>query len=371
MEKKSILLVIFTITLYLAAVVNGLIITEDTVIDIGNKNETGPIYVYDTPPDHTVVDYLSGYTTSYYAYDQSVLNHEGGHIGYHYGYSNSTLNFWGGIIELPEAYENSIFNFYNGLLFSAGAYNSATINVIGTDYIFEGNIHNDAKFNQYSGTSYVVAYDNSKVNIHGGTCTVSANDNAMAEIWGGSGWAGAEDDDSEINIHDCSGLSVESSGGLVNIFGGNLISDTIFNSVGLINIHGGGHELVSSFLGTINIFDGAINGFELHDNSDAIINLYGGDIDAALSTYISIEHGTMNIFGYEFQFDPLGNPSNSNDPAFLSGYLSDNTPFRIYLTEEEYNTNIVLHEIPEPYSFSLLLMGGLALRRRGLRGRRD
>jgi hypothetical protein len=106
---------------------------------------------------------------------------------------------------------------------------------------------------------------------------------------------------------------------------------------------------------TLNVADGIFQGgaltfIRMWDSS--ILNLSGGLYN---HTWIYPGAGTVNIYGRDLNWT-------IDSEKRLHGYWADNTEFLITFARIE-NANIILHEIPEPFTISLLLIGILGVRK--------
>jgi hypothetical protein len=126
---------------------------------------------------------------------------------------------------------------------------------------------------------------------------------------------------------------------------------------------------------TINISGGVVHTAQINNDSTTNVtggvcwnvevgggkfNISGGQITGS---GIYVGSGVVNIYGYGFEYDPYHTPN-------LTGFWSDNTPFGInfwapgYTQPHNSYDYVVLHEIPEPTTLSLLGLGAVILRKR-------
>lgn len=183
---------------------------------------------------------------------------------------------------------------------------------------------------------------------------------------------------------------VQNNGTVVNMIGGQVgylhmynastfnmsggqIEDSIFTSnSSTFNLSGGTLEITGfEFDGNVNISGGNITGSGKFANfpvGGCVVNITGGNLNfyslmpyGELNIYGGLLNignfgwgdGTTNIFGYGFNYDPVG--------QVLTGYLSDHNQFTInQLSSFEYQH---INLIPEPVSLCFLAFGWLFLRR--------
>lgn len=114
---------------------------------------------------------------------------------------------------------------------------------------------------------------------------------------------------------------------------------------------------------TIEIIGGDIS--RLYANDSSIFNIHGGRfgwLDSAFDTLLTANiSGVFNIFGYGFTYTPAEVGEGS---FLLKGFWRNGDPFRVGLTDRVYSNHVILHEVPEPCTLSLLALGGLLLRRK-------
>ncbi len=103
----------------------------------------------------------------------------------------------------------------------------------------------------------------------------------------------------------------------------------------------------------LNMYGGSI--YRIVPGDSSMVNLYGGDL-----TYfagVSVD-SIINVYGYDFSTFMI-----SDAHIGLAGLWADNTPFSFYF----YRTavmpeQVVLHEIPEPGTVLLLVLGSMFFR---------
>ena len=143
----------------------------------------------------------------------------------------------------------------------------------------------------------------------------------------------------------------------VTMTGGDISYVNIYDTANL-NCSGGEILLVTTYnnsKATINSDSGA--GFDLYNNSQ--VHLYGGGFSNSALIYDNAE---LHIYGYYLEYIIAG-------PDWVEGFWQPNDLFfRIFIRNSPYGTlrnNIFLHEIPEPSTFSIMVLLALFARRRG------
>jgi len=234
---------------------------------------------------------------------------------------HTTVNMTGGMIWDPGdpqggmfTYDSSTVNILDGLVLVLHTYNSSTVNVRG------GSIGRDA-----SGAGTVVtAKDSSVINVYEG-----------GRVAGGTGGA--------CELYDLSTM---------NVYGGGL-SPFLF----------------AQDYSVVAIYDGFVSHITASDRST--VNIRGGYIGSSLGGFFCSPSATVNIYGYDFEYNPKWRWSDDliYGPRWVSkltGRGFDGTPIEITgIADPSKYPNI--HLIPEPTTFLLLGLGGLALLR--IRGR--
>ena len=157
----------------------------------------------------------------------------------------------------------------------------------------------------------------------------------------------------------------------VNMTGGNLGVLYAYDT-STFNLQGGLSGSVLQFYGasTINITGGTINGgINMYDNS--VINITGGTLagfNLADSTVANLwggqiggiySHNIVNIYGRNIVIEPYGTTD-----KLIHGFWGNGTPFSFVAWRAvPYNSQFVIHEIPEPATFCLFALTSLILRR--------
>lgn len=123
---------------------------------IGNGDVYDWVYVYDTPPDHTVVDMHGGSVFAFITYDSSTVNIYGGELERGIvAYDSSTVNIHRGSVTIDGSLftDSSTLNIFGGdvLLGHSCVADSSTINIFGGDVLFH----------------HLYAEDSSTINIYG------------------------------------------------------------------------------------------------------------------------------------------------------------------------------------------------------------
>jgi len=139
-----------------------------------------------------------------------------------------------------------------------------------------------------------------------------------------------------------------------NFQGGHIGSTLQFYGTSTVNISSGtingGFNMYGNSV--INITGGILPGFDLVGSS-TVANLWGGQISGIYS------QGIVNIYGKNIVIE-----SYNTDSKRISGFWKDGTAFSfIAWRAVPYNSQFVIHEIPEPATVSLLLMGIVAVRK--------
>jgi hypothetical protein len=110
---------------------------------IGNGDVYDWVYVYDTPPDYTVVDMYDGSVFVFVTYDSSTVNIYGGALEWGIvAYESSTINIYDGtiLIDNPLFGDSSTVNIYGGdVRLGAPSFDEfATLNIYGYDFNYNG-----------------------------------------------------------------------------------------------------------------------------------------------------------------------------------------------------------------------------------------
>ena len=101
------------------------------------------VSVFDTPPEHTIVDMLGGVLLTLNSYDFSTTNIHGGEISWGINtYDSSTVNIYDGTItcHFLGVRDTSTLNIYGGnldVVNSPTFYEASTVNIYGYDFFYD------------------------------------------------------------------------------------------------------------------------------------------------------------------------------------------------------------------------------------------
>ncbi len=173
------------------------------------------------------------------------------------------------------------------------------------------------------------------------------------DIYGGNETIVAGSDYRIVNVYDD-----DSDHAFLDISGGTISSLSTYD-LSVADISDGSiGTIVAKNSSEVNVYGGNI--YQALQSSDsAVINLFGLTGDPTL-TYLGT--GVINIYGYNFDF--LASGTGPKD-GWLSGNWANGNPFEFYLRnlpEAFPNSQIVLHEIPEPATVLLFGLGSFFLR---------
>ncbi len=113
------------------------------------------VNIYDTPPNHTIVNMSGGNVIEIGCFDASTLNMSGGQIG---------SELW--------ASEQSAVNISDGWIYGLGSYNDAIVTFSGGNIYTNAMIADFSVFSMYGGTiNRLGAMDYSIINLRGGRLT--------------------------------------------------------------------------------------------------------------------------------------------------------------------------------------------------------
>ena len=104
------------------------------------------------------------------------------------------------------------------------------------------------------------------------------------------------------------------------------------------------------------IHDGSV--FMIYSSEEALLYLSGGDLDGM---YVQ---GTAHIYGQDIVVEPY-----YTDHLYIHGYWGDGiTPFDFIAWRAiPYDSQFVIHDVPEPITLSFLLFGIVYMRKRNLK----
>jgi hypothetical protein len=139
-------------------------------------------------------------------------------------------------------------------------------------------------------------------------------------------------DESTFNLRGGS-VSEMYNDSIVNVYGGEVTRTMTMSNSAITNIYGGSITCSSLF----------------YASTSATFNIYGGSINVSGSSFR--DGSTVNIYGYDFDYDP--------GSYILTGFLADDSPFTLNdVDNDEYGR---INLIPEPASVLLFGLGSLAL----------
>lgn len=273
---------------------------------------------------HAEVDIAGGTVGNFFdAYDGAVVNMTSGLVGGNFKlYPGATFNLSGGSVGASLGGTGAHFNISGGSIsstFSVGA---------GSDVKISG------------GSIFTTNVGSSTVDISGGLMT-------------------------DMTFNSCP----------VRVTGGSLNSIAL-NTGSTLNMSSGRIRHALTGVGNVNITGGTIDG-EILPNGTATINVYGGDIDAAI---VLVSHNVkFNLFGTAFYLDgvPINlqygvpHPLSANNQT-LTAILADGSPFDMLLDtssavefKDSYTGGLItVTLVPEPATILLALpLTALSLRR--------
>jgi hypothetical protein len=138
-----------------------------------------------------------------------------------------------------------------------------------------------------------------------------------------------------------------------NLYGGTLTnSNTNVWDSGIFNVSGGNvQDIVSRGSSIVNVSGGDTNWITANDNST--VYLTGGNISTLDAPGAN---AYFHIYGYDLRIEAVDR---------LKGCWENGDPFDMYLRRSQfYGDHYVLHEIPEPQSLLLLVLGCFFARRK-------
>ncbi len=144
--------------------------------------------------------------------------------------------------------------------------------------------------------------------------------------------------------------SLNLTSGVLNVSGGTLPFKTHLQGGSLATITGGGTARgINVFDSTLTVLGGRILGafasIKAYDNST--VHIYGGEIEAHI---FADDGATIHVYGYDLV----------REEGYLTGRLADGAELNA-LASVRGDGQIILHEIPEPATWLMLLSGILPL----------
>jgi len=143
MFRKEILIILAVVILFGVSLARAVDVEFRSDATIGNGDVYDWVYVYDTPPDYTVVDMYDGSVFVFVTYDSSTVNIYGGELEWGIvAYELSTVNIYDGtiLIDNPLFGDSSTVNIYGGhIRLGAPSFDDfATLNIYGYDFNYNG-----------------------------------------------------------------------------------------------------------------------------------------------------------------------------------------------------------------------------------------
>jgi len=141
--KTKIITMVAMLMLLLASQVQAIDVDFYSDATIGSGDVYDWVYVYDTPPDYTIVDMYDGSVFVFVTYDSSTVNIYGGELEWGIvAYELSTVNIYDGtiLIDNPLFGDSSTVNIYGGdIRLGAPSFDEfATLNIYGYDFNYNG-----------------------------------------------------------------------------------------------------------------------------------------------------------------------------------------------------------------------------------------
>jgi hypothetical protein len=164
------------------------IFRTNTIVGFGEAY--GSVEVYDSPPDHTVLDVRGGSISDLSLHDASSLNLHTGSVSYILGLNSSTVNLIDGTTLVLVARDSSTLNVYDGLVrlvFDVQA--TSTANVFGGQINCAVGVGDSGVINIYGGQitfEPLVAIGSGALNLYGGTLRggLDARDQSTVRVYG-------------------------------------------------------------------------------------------------------------------------------------------------------------------------------------------
>ncbi|MEN6384473.1 MAG: hypothetical protein ABFD79_04680 [Phycisphaerales bacterium] len=226
---------------------------------------------------------------------------------------------------------------------------------------------------------------NANLNVTGGTIGgITCNDNVNVVFNGGTIVGGFSEPTDETYMGQPIYIAYASSGTLTmnnnscaTMLSGNPRNISC-NDNSKLDAYAGTFGLSFSGNALMNIYGGQITLFHWEKQdpqvwppesttiiSSCTINIFGGDL---LGTIRLILDESLNIYGSNFHYDPLGtyydNPKLGRiHYGLLTGIWADSTPFSMTVANQETFDRISLNLIPEPATLFLMIVGGFMIRK--------
>lgn len=231
--------------------------------------------------------------------------------------------------------------------------------------------YNDAVVGPDELYSVVTVYDSppetTTIEFYGRGAYLMMNDSAVLNLRG-EGWFGRRNWDgfppTESKLYDSSTVNVYERAG----FGSGIEAFLDLYDFSTLNIKGGVVDAVCRAYGTstVDIYDGLFS-LALWPYDHSIVNVYGGIVDAYFCNTPVPVTAMVNIYGYDFKYNPQGRWMPPMEPggegwwiSKLTAYGFDGTPITYWgLPDPATQSNINL--IPEPGTVVLLGLGAIVL----------
>jgi len=144
---------------------------------------------------------------------------------------------------------------------------------------------------------------------------------------------------------------------------GNNFYNVTLHSSAIVNMTGG---IIESIIKTydnsvINISGGILQHGEIDLYDSSILNLSGGtfEVDNWVTWIYPMDQSIVNVYGSGLTLSPF-----LSNNTIASGYWANGDDFRLAFGRTNFNSpQIILHEIPEPATISLLLIGIVGMRK--------
>jgi len=193
----------------------------------------------------------------------------------------------------------------------------------------------------FGGSAYTIfAYDSSILNKTGGTTEVYSYNESTINVGGGTIYT--------LNSYDSSNI---------NIFGGQTYHVTVYDT-GTVNIldNTNLYTLFAEDSGVVNMSSGIVG--RIGAGEFGVVNMSGGLVRDDLAAGDS---SVINVYGYNLAKFPTGGKIGD---GFVLGEWENGITFNFYFYGSNTYSHIILHEIPEPATILLIVIGSIVLRRR-------